>query len=195
MKEKEEEDRERQRKSRIALFLRESQIPPRFRNCTIQGFNGDGKGISHAWDVANGYVKKFQKHKEKGRSLVFYGKPGTGKTHLACAIGLECIKQVHSVRYTTEFKLTRAVKNTWKPDSEYSEAEIFQGYQNPDLLIVDEIGVSFHSDTEKMILYQIINGRYERILPTILISNLMKKELVRDHAGVTVAFDWESYRK
>ena len=45
------------------------------------------------------------------------------------------------------------------------------GFIRPDLLILDEVGVQFGSETEKMILFEIINGRYEQLKPTIVISN------------------------
>lgn len=46
-----------------------------------------------------------------------------------------------------------------------------------DLLIIDEVGVQFGSAAEMAILQEIINARYESILPTILISNLSPEEL------------------
>ncbi len=46
-----------------------------------------------------------------------------------------------------------------------------------DLLIIDEVGVQFGSAAEMAILQEIINARYEIILPTILISNLSPEEL------------------
>ena len=48
------------------------------------------------------------------------------------------------------------------------------GFIRPDLLILDEVGVQFGSETEKMILFEIINGRYEQLKPTIVISNLAR---------------------
>jgi DNA replication protein DnaC len=187
-------------------LLFECGIPKRFRGCTLIGFVGDAKGIVHARKLARKYVDEFTKRKEEGCSLVLCGSPGTGKTHLACAIGLELIRREHPVLYTTEYRATRAVKQTWNADSKWTETDILKDFYKPDLLILDEVGVSFGSDTEKMIFYQIINGRYERKLPAIVIGNLNQEELtahvgerimdrLRDGGGVVVAFDWESYRK
>jgi DNA replication protein DnaC len=74
-----------------------------------------------------------------------------------------------------------------------------------DALIIDEVGVQFGSDTEKMIVFDIIDGRYSNMLPTILISNLALpdvKELIgeraidrlREDGGVVVAMKWDSNR-
>lgn len=79
-------------------------------------------------------------------------------------------------------------------------------YTDKDLLIIDEVGVQFGSESEKIILFEIINERYEQMKPTILISNLSEDELsryvgeriidrMREGKGAVINFDWESYRK
>lgn len=204
--ERKRDEREEERKKRVTYLLHQSQIPKRFRSCTIRGFLGDTPAISDARDIARGYVKKFEEHKEKGRSLVFCGRPGTGKTHLACAIGLELINQEFSVRYASQYRAVRRMKCTWSKNADEDEWEVMRDYLKPDLRILDEVGVGFRSDAERVILYQIVNRRYEQVRPTILIGNLTEGELVervgerimdrmRDQGGVTVAFDWAGYRK
>ena len=55
----------------------------------------------------------------------------------------------------------------------------------PDLLILDEVGVQFGSETEKMILFEIINGRYEQLKPTIVINSNLRRALT-DYLGERV---------
>jgi DNA replication protein DnaC len=73
------------------------------------------------------------------------------------------------------------------------------------LLILDEVGVQFGSETEKQILFSLLNGRYKAMLPTLLISNLTRDELavcigtrnldrLQEGAGTFISFDWDSYR-
>ena len=79
------------------------------------------------------------------------------------------------------------------------------GFIRPDLLILDEVGVQFGSETEKMILFEIINGRYEQLKPTIVISNLADAltdylgervvDRLREGGGRMLIFDWPSYRR
>ena len=75
-----------------------------------------------------------------------------------------------------------------------------------EFLVIDEVGVQFGTETEKFIFYEVINRRYENVLPTVLISNLTSDELktfigdrafdrFREDGGAILAFDWESYRK
>lgn len=64
--------------------------------------------------------------------------------------------------------------------------------------------MQFGSDAEKLILFEIINGRYEAVKPTILLSNLnidglkgYMGERVVDRlreGGKADRFDWPSYR-
>lgn len=73
------------------------------------------------------------------------------------------------------------------------------------MLILDEVGVQFGSEAEKLILFDVLNERYERCKATILLSNLTATEVkdylgervmdrMREDGGKVVVFDWESYR-
>ena len=71
--------------------------------------------------------------------------------------------------------------------------------------MLDEIGLQHGSESEKIILFEILNERYMQCKPTILISNLDIKDLkeyiteriidrMRDGGGQKIVFDWESNR-
>ena len=107
--------------------------------------------------------------------------------------------------YVTAGKAFRAVKDTYRRDSGKSEEEALAGFAQPDLLVMDEIGVQYGSSTELNILFDIVNERYERMLPTILISNLALPKLaeyagervidrMRENGGKMIVFDWKSHR-
>ncbi|WMR96878.1 ATP-binding protein [Mergibacter septicus] len=107
---------------------------------------------------------------------------------------------------STALQIARDIKNSWSKDSQISEEKVIKFYTDKDLLIIDEIGVQFGSEAEKIILFEIINTCYEQMKPTILISNLSEQELgdyigervldrMMEGQGAIIAFDWESYRK
>lgn len=107
--------------------------------------------------------------------------------------------------FTSVIRAVRSVKETFGKGVERTEAQVLRDLVEPDLLILDEVGVQFGSDAEKLILFEIINGRYESRRPTIIISNLAIGELekylgaravdrLREGGGKVVVFDWESYR-
>jgi len=196
-----------EKRRRIAEAIVKSGIPKRFLACSLDNYQpGYNMGASLALKVARKYAEGFEDRRAAGGSLVFCGLPGTGKTHLACAIGNQLLQQSVSVKYATVFAALSNVKSTFSKNSERTERQAIGEYQNAQLLILDEVGVQFGSETEKIILYQITNGRYENMLPTIMISNLPEKELaeyigercldrMREGGGAVVSFDWQSYRK
>lgn len=203
MQENRERAEEEERQRRCKTLLSCSDIPLRFKGCSIDGLAGSSPGIVHVRKVCKGFVQNFQ---ERGPSLVFIGNVGTGKTHAACAIGLELMRAGHSVKYTSEYKMTKAIKGTWNEDSERSEDQVIREYLQPDLLIIDEIGLAFDSSAQRILFYQVMNGRYEAMKPCIIIGNLTQAELtehlgerildrLREGGGVTVVFDWASHRK
>jgi DNA replication protein DnaC len=98
----------------------------------------------------------------------------------------------------------RHIKDTYRKDSIRSESEAIDDLVAPGLLILDEVGVQVGSEHEKMLVFEIINERYQACRSTILISNLNREELTAylgdrimdrfNEAGAVVAFDWASYR-
>jgi DNA replication protein DnaC len=78
-------------------------------------------------------------------------------------------------------------------------------YGSLDLLIIEEIGTGAGSDDERAKIFQVVNRRYEAMLPTVLVSNLdmdaLKKEIgervidrMREGSRSLVVFDWQSHR-
>ncbi len=182
------------------------QIPERFSECTFENYVPDCEEAKRALKVCQAYASKWPERLQRGGGLVMCGKPGTGKNHLALAIAKSVIESHQSpAAFTTALKIAREYKSTWSKTSTRTEDEVIRQFTRPDLLIIDEIGVQFGSEAEKLIMFEIINTRYERMRPTILISNQSKEELsafigervidrMNDGGGCTLAFTWDSYR-
>jgi len=185
----------------------EAGIPERFRDRRLDTYVARNEGQRRALAFAKHYADNFDDVMETGRCALFVGKPGTGKTHLAAGIGLQVMAH-HSaaVLFSTVARAVRRVKDTWGRNSTESESEAIAALVFPDLLILDEVGVQFGSDTERMILFDVLNERYEKRRPTLLLSNFARNEVktflgerifdrLREDGGEIIPFDWDSYRR
>ncbi len=184
----------------------EAGIPERFRNRSLQSFVAENQAQARALEFATAYADSFDDALATGRSAIFVGKPGTGKTHLAVGIGLRVMRRDNrTVLFSTVMRAIRRVKDTWNRDSCESETQAVASLVFPDLLILDEVGVQFGSDTERLILFDVLNERYEKRRPTLLLSNLTVDEVkaylgervfdrLREDGGEAIPFNWESWR-
>jgi DNA replication protein DnaC len=201
--EREKKSEERRIKSRQGLIngrLENAMIMPRFEDKTIDNFETKGPAQTKAKKSAYWFLENMS----TSTGMIFIGKPGTGKNHLATGIVKKAINEYKKTALMTEaIKIIRSIKESWR-NSEDKESDIIKSFRDPDILVIDEIGVQFGSDTERMYLTEIINDRYNYKKPTIIMGNLSIADLLdkigerpidrlRD-GGKVVIFDWESQR-
>lgn len=96
------------------------------------------------------------------------------------------------------------IRDTWRRDSDKTERQVLDMFCTVDLLIVDEVGSQFDTDAERQQLFDVFDGRYERMKPTIAVSNLTVFDLVKvlgdrsydrlRHQSAVLTFDWSSHR-
>lgn len=190
----------------VTELLDRAGIARRFEDCEFDNYQTVNQDAAKNLSACRGYVDNWERCFDAGLGLLMVGKCGTGKNHLAVAMTKNLIRNhLTRVEITDVMRVMRAVKNTWRHNSETTEDSVLDHFASLDLLIIDEVGVQFGSASELAILQEIVNVRYESVLPTILISNLTFEQL-KDSIGERIvdrvtngghnrlAFNWESFR-
>lgn len=199
------------RAHQIRASLGRAAIPARFADRRFDTFDAYAPGPAHALEKMTAYAADFESVSRRGASMVLCGGVGAGKTHLAIAVAHHIIPMGYSAAFISVMNAIRSVKDTYRKDSAITEAAAIAKLVAPDLLILDEVGVQHGTDTEKTIIFEVINGRYESVKPTIVISNLALVadagpsltgylgerviDRLREGGGSSIVFDWPSYRR
>lgn len=197
-------DDEQDRQRRLENRLSQAGIPLRFRSRSFDNFEAETKEKADCLRIAEAFAESFKDRCAEGTTAVFSGKPGTGKSHLAIAVCMAVMAKGYTAMYLNALDAIRLVRATWKRDGGRSEAEVMNDLASVDLLVLDEVGAQYGTEGEQVILFDIINRRYQDKMPMILLTNQGKegfKQYLGDRAfdrlreaGRWVAFDWESHR-
>jgi DNA replication protein DnaC len=181
-----EQRRQEETEKREALIAsyHSKGIPPRFYDVSWD------KWISDTDDK----LKTFHTVKDRAwkTNLFLCGKSGTGKTHLAMCLTKD------GATYKRLPDIFREVRLNFD-----GEQEIINRYGSAKLLIIDEVGRQKFSSFEHNLFFEIIDKRWNNVLPTTLVTNQSKKEFFAEYGTsiidrlrpVIVNFNWESYRE
>jgi DNA replication protein DnaC len=139
------------------------------------------------------------------RNVIFLGKSGTGKTHLATALGVSACRQGISTRFVNGCGI---VNELMEAQGARSLSRLIQRYAKYSLLIVDELGYVPFTKQGAELLFQVLAERHERG-SVIITTNLGFADWTQvfGEATLTAAlldrvthrahicnFTWESYR-
>ncbi|GAE32999.1 IS21-like element helper ATPase IstB [Alkalihalobacillus hemicellulosilyticus] len=104
----------------------------------------------------------------KNENLIFLGNSGTGKTHLAIALGVEMIQNGYKTKFITASDL---VEELLMANEEHKLGAFEKKWLKFDVIIVDELGYVPFSKTGAELLFQFFSSRYERA-SVIITTNL-----------------------
>lgn len=154
---------------RIARLLQQSGLPPEKTFRSLQ--------LSRLPAAVRQQVEQLRSGAfvEDAINVVAVGKPGTGKSHLAAAVGHELILQGQRVLWSPTATLVQrllAAKRDLRLPTLLSHLDHF------DCLILDDIGYVQHDRDEMEVLFTLLAERYER-RSVIITTNLVFSDWTR----------------
>lgn len=102
------------------------------------------------------------------QNLILYGRPGTGKTHLAIALGIEACRQDCRVLY---FKTSKLVNLLSQAKAQKFESKFWKKLDKAQILILDEWGYIPFERVGTQLLFEAISACYEK-RSVVLTTNL-----------------------
>lgn len=114
-------------------------------------------------------------------NILMFGKTGLGKTHLSLSIANEVLKNGYNVLYDSALNYLRKIEREhFGRDS--GNGDTLEMLLAADLLILDDLGSEYDTPFYISTMYNIINTRMSRGLPTIISTNL-------NHEGIQKKYD------
>jgi DNA replication protein DnaC len=199
---------ERDRRRWLEERRRLSQLPEAFREATFDNYFPVCDLALAAKRTLLAYAESLETTLQSRpiNGVVMNGNPGTGKTHLACALINCVINGGYSARYATVPGLLLSLQDSRTGQSNRSADAVLRDLIEPDLAVLDEYGVNTERDVDYQWLFALIDARYARNRPTVLVTNLNIKQLTKSVSermlervlgpyGAQIDMFWASQRK
>jgi len=185
--------------------IRDVKIPPIYKSKTLEDYRTPKLSKFFKGNFIDYDLKDLLDDFKKGKSLVFTGLTGTGKTHLAVAL----IKMCHTSGLLDKAPLFLAAEDFFLEikagyESSVTEKEILDRLTWNPLLLFDDMGVSTANDWSRVRLYGLFDRRYRYMKQTIVTANISLDAIARNYddriasrfceMGVIVKFEGEDMR-
>lgn len=154
--------------SQIVKCVESSGIPERYKDATFENY----ESLSLPGNVAAAKSVAME-CAEKGFSLVLGGTPGTGKTHLACAMAKIQLAKGKSVVFVSVISLLNDIKSGF--DNGQSQ-QIIDTLGKAGVVILDDLGAQKDSDWVTETLFNLIDVRYATKKMTVITTNATSME-------------------
>jgi DNA replication protein DnaC len=139
--------------NRLKRRLKEAKFP---LLKTMEGFD-----FASAPELDNRLIRELctGEYVKEHKNVIFLGQSGTGKTHLATALGVEACRQGVRTRFVTACGLANELIEA---RHEKDLQRILKRYASYGLLILDELGYIPFSKEGAQLLFQVLAQRHER---------------------------------
>jgi DNA replication protein DnaC len=173
---------------RADVLLTQARIPTRFLHCDFGNFELLQPSLHRALMNTRKFIDEYP---VVDVGLLFFGRCGVGKTHLAVAALKELIKKGSQGLFYDFRDLLKEIQDSYNPNTHTSELKILAPVFEADVLVLDELGASKPTEWVQETMTHIINKRYNEKKVTIFTSNYMDMpigsaydETLTDRVGV-----------
>jgi len=157
-----ERECETRRQNRVARYLRESKLPLEKSLDTFDRKRLPAKVEAHVNVLREGAFL------DRCENVLAFGNPGSGKTHLLCAIAQELIHRGRRILFTP---CNLLVQDLLAAKRDLSLAKALKRLRRYDALLIDDIGYVQQDRDEMEVLFALLADRYERA-SILVTSNL-----------------------
>ena len=155
---------------RTARLIEAARVPSRYRHCEFDNFVTEhSESVATARLTSRAFVDQYPLDKT---GLLFVGPVGTGKTHLAVAIGKELIRRSRAQCLFYDYReLLKSIQNSFNASVATTEMQVLEPVLSAEVLIFDELGAVRPTDWVSDTVNHIINIRYNESRTTIFTTN------------------------
>ena len=154
------------RERRVDRLRRASRLPPAKTFSTLDATRVPRNVLIQVRELARGHFV------ERADNVLLFGRPGVGKSHLACALGHALVVAGISVLFTPTYQLVQQLLVARRDLCLPRALRALDAY---DVMILDDLGYVQQTPDEAEVLFTLMAERYER-RSLVITSNLVFSE-------------------
>lgn len=144
-----------------------SNLGARFMNRTFANF--DKRRDPKAFDQCSAFAERDGLFGDRRNSLLIFGGYGSGKTHLAAAIANNLVDKGIPVLFGTFSDHLEHIREEFDKDG---HRQYLASMKSTPVLVLDDLGKEKRTEWTEQILFDVINYRYEHLLPFVITTNM-----------------------
>jgi DNA replication protein DnaC len=154
------------RERRVDRLRRASRLPPAKTFSTLDATRVPRNVLIQVRELARGHFV------DRADNVLLFGRPGVGKSHLACALGHALVGAGISVLFTPTYQLVQQLLVARRDLNLPRALRALDAY---DVMILDDLGYVQQTPDEAEVLFTLMAERYER-RSLVITSNLVFSE-------------------
>jgi DNA replication protein DnaC len=175
--------------ARMGHLLAAAKVPPRYANCNFESFEVSCPSLQLGLVHSQKFVEEYP---QGDVGLLYIGRCGVGKTHLAVSVLLSLIRTHAISGLFYDFRdLLKEIQESYNPNTHTSELKILSPVYQAEVLVLDELGANKPTEWVQETMTHIINTRYNDRRLTVFTSNYYDtaggvgyEETLTDRVGV-----------